>query len=312
LGSTEYAYARKVIFLKVRKAAVAGQFYPGSKDQISELLEESWADPEYGPGHALECGAGERQTMAVVCPHAGYTYSASAAAWSYDAILRERVPDTAIILGTQHTGYYSISVLKEGAWQTPLGNAEVDSDVAAAILAASDLVQDDETAFFSPPHSREHNIEVQIPFLQYASSDIKIVPITVGVMEYGILEDLGKALANVVNEAGKDVVIIASSDMTHMQVRDPRDPEPSVELQKERDQAVADAVAAFDIPAVWDAARKTTVCGPQTIVTAMHAANALGATSPTVMKYYTSYEKTGSRPPCDYSVGYMAAAFRRV
>ena len=299
--------------MKIRKAAVAGQFYPGSKNSLTKLIEECFEDKEFGPGHKLQTGSGKRKTIAAICPHAGYVYSGCAAAWSYDAIFSERAPDVAIILGTTHTGYRKISVFKEGVWQTPLGQAEIDSAVAATLLEKTSLVQADDTAFLSAYHFREHNIEVQIPFIQFCSPSTKIVPITVGSFEFEELEKLGTAIAETIKAVtNKDIVIIASSDMTHMQVHDPNNPDPSVQEQRKRDQAVINGVKNFAPSETFDAAQKTTVCGPQTITTAIFAAKALGASNANILKYYVSYEKMGSTPPCDYSVGYLSATFSYV
>ena len=78
---------------------------------------------------------------------------------------------------------------------------------------------------------------------------------------------------------------------------------------KEKDTAVINSVSDYDWKQTYINAQKTSVCGPQTIVTAMIAAKNLGATEGKVMKYYTSYEKMGGKGPCEYSVGYMSAVF---
>ncbi len=296
--------------MKVRKASKAGQFYPGSKGALTRSIEESFENQEFGPGHKLQVGSGSRKTVAAICPHAGYEYSACAAAWSYNAIFSERAPDVVIILGTIHTHYRGIAVLDEGVWQTPLGQAEIDSGVATKVLEKCSLVKADDNAFLSPYHFGEHNIEVQIPFLQYCNPKTKIVPITVGTFEIKDMEALGLGLAETIKTTlDKDIVVIASSDMTHKEVRDPDNPEPSVQDQRVKDQVVIDKVKNMDIRGTLNAALQTTVCGPQTITTAMFMAKALGATKVNVWKYYVSYEKMGSKPPCDYSVGYLSATF---
>ncbi len=74
--------------------------------------------------------------MGLICPHAGYLYSGPVAASAFYELAIDGKPDTVVLLGPNHTGYGSaLSIMREGTWQTPLGNVEIDSAVADAILA---------------------------------------------------------------------------------------------------------------------------------------------------------------------------------
>ena len=77
------------------------------------------------------------------------------------------------------------------------------------------------------------------------------------------------------------------------------------------DEAVIDAIKSYDWKDTLEKALDTTVCGPQTITCAMIACKELGAKSAEILKYYNSYEKMGGEGPCDYSVGYLSAIFKR-
>ncbi|MHA1733377.1 MAG: AmmeMemoRadiSam system protein B [Promethearchaeota archaeon] len=293
--------------MRVRKPAKAGSWYPGTERGLRHELAKYFNDGVYGVGHDLIVGDGERTVCAVVCPHAGYTYSAPAATWSYDAIFSERLPDTVVILGTRHTAYFGIATQIEGAWDTPIGRSEIDGELASALVDASGDVKDDTNAFFGYPHGLEHNIELQVPFIQVASLDIKIVPVKLGVEDWETISSFGETLGRVVKEAregGKDVVVVASSDMTHSDVNSER----QKRAMFEKDSSVMDAVKRLDPEAAFRAARETTVCGPQTISAAMVASRVMGASRGEVLKYYTSHDITGSSS--GYCVGYMSAVFR--
>ncbi len=298
-----------------RKPAVAGTFYPRFEKDIINLIDKSFLDEKFGIGKEIvieNTKDGKRKVLGGISPHAGYVYSAPCAIHTIQAIFREGAPDTIIILGTQHTGYNKIGIMKAGIWQTPLGELEVDSVVSAELLKESSNIAEDDSAFNGFPHGREHNIEVQLPLIQYAAKkakkEIKIVPIKVGRMEKNVLQELGKAIAIVIKKnQNKDIAIIASSDMTHFQPRNPHNPEYEIKsIQKISDQAVIDAFEEFDWEKTLIKANETTVCGPQTITTLMIAAKELGYKSAKALKYYTSFEKMGSRTPCDYSVGYFS------
>ena len=303
-----------------RKPAVAGTFYPRFEKDIINLIDESFLDEKFGIGKEFiieNTKDGKRKVLGGICPHAGYVYSAPCAVHTIQEIFREGAPDTIIILGTQHTGYNKIGLMKAGIWETPLGRLEIDSDISTELLKESFEIIEDDSAFFGFPHHREHNIEVQLPLIQYAAKkaqkEIKIVPIKIGRMEKNVLQEIGKAIANVIKKnENKDIAIIASSDMTHYQPRNPHNPEYEIKNnQKIRDQAVIDAFEKFNWEKTLTNANETTVCGPQTITTLMIAAKELGYKSAKGLKYYTSFEKMGSKTPCDYSVGYFAGVIFR-
>jgi AmmeMemoRadiSam system protein B len=300
----------------IRKSAVAGSFYPRFQADIKDLIETSFKDSTFGPGmdfHAGHKEAGkERQVLGGVCPHAGYIYSGCCSCHTLQAICTEGVPDTFIILGNVHTGYREISVMKEGKWETPMGEMPIDSELAKMILERCPTTVADDSAFMGFPHGREHNIEVQIPFLQYIAQStkkaIKIVTIAVGSMDFSKLERFGTQLAEVLYDArkSKDIAIIASSDMTHHEPKNRAKPAEDIKWQYEKDNAVMHAFEQFDIPAVYKHANETTVCGPQTISSLMIIGKTLGYKNAKKLKYYTSYEKMGGNGPCDYSVGYFS------
>ena len=65
-----------------------------------------------------------------VSPHAGYTFSGRCAAFTYLNLFKERIPDTVIVLGTDHVGYGKVALLGDGAWETPLGNLQIDDELS--------------------------------------------------------------------------------------------------------------------------------------------------------------------------------------
>ncbi|MHA1776486.1 MAG: AmmeMemoRadiSam system protein B [Promethearchaeota archaeon] len=305
----------------IRNPAAAGQFYARFKPELIKSIEKCFNDSEFGPGAPLIIGNAPadqpRQVLGAICPHAGYIYSGPAAAYSYQSIFKERVPDTVIILGTQHTGYYQVATMISGIWKTPLGQVKVDEDVAKTLVQDNSPIIPDDAAFNGFPHGREHNIEVQIPFIQYATlqakKSIQIVPLKIGSMDASLLEKVAIKIAEVIQSSStKDIAIIASSDMTHYQPRNPYSPKKEIELnQYERDKKVISAFESFNWRDTFSNAKKTTVCGPQTIATLMITAEKLGYGHPHALKYYTSFQKMGEQVPCDYSVGYFAGAIKR-
>ncbi|MHA1520600.1 MAG: AmmeMemoRadiSam system protein B [Promethearchaeota archaeon] len=301
-----------------RRASFAGQFYPRFKRELIQTINDCYSDSVFGPGTELKIYQREsnqrRMVLGAISPHAGYVYSGSATAFSFQELFREGVPDTLIILGTQHTGYHKIATMTSGEWETPLGNIPIDTEISDALLEGKSPIIADDAAFNGFPHGREHNIEVQLPFVKHAAllakKEIKIVPIKVGAMDSGKLEKLGTGIATVIQQnSSKDIALIASSDMTHLGPQSPFEPKQEIqEKQTQRDQKVITAFERMDWQETYKYAQQTTVCGPQTITTLMITALKLGYNTGKKLQYYNSFQKMGEQIPCEYSVGYFSGA----
>jgi AmmeMemoRadiSam system protein B len=117
-------------------------------------------------------------------------------------------------------------------------------------------------------------------------------------------QQLATALADVIRqrrEEGGRILLVASSDLHHIENYD--------EVVR-RDQAVVDAVAAYDLETLTSLLmdRHSSVCGRMPILTTLHAAKALGADAAKVLYHTNSGDVSGQRSPGQYTVGYMAAA----
>ncbi|MHA1727401.1 MAG: AmmeMemoRadiSam system protein B [Promethearchaeota archaeon] len=303
-----------------RKATNAGRFYPRFKEELTDLIANCFKDTEFGPGRSLETciSKDERNTFGGICPHAGLVYSGPAAANTINAICEDGVPDTFIILGNTHTGYPNVSIMIDGAWETPIGNIEIDASISEELMSESDILINDESAFSGFPHGREHNIEVQLPFIKYVSNiadkETRFVPIKIGTYDPKTIEKIGESISNVIRkfQGGKDIALIASSDMFHEEPKNRMNPMDEILGFKKRGQSVRDSIKSLN----WKETLKNalnigSICGPQTISTAMIACKTLGATKGDILKYYTSYEKMGGEGPNDYCVAYLSAVFRR-
>lgn len=81
--------------------------------------------------------------------------------------------------------------MHRGAWETPLGTVEIDSELAGAIVGESGIIDPDETA-----HLAEHSCEVHVPFVQYFTGDFRIVPVTMWMQDHETAADVGHAVAS--------------------------------------------------------------------------------------------------------------------
>lgn len=264
----------------VREPAVAGQFYPGTAASLNKMLDK-----------LASKDIQRKRVLAVVSPHAGFVYSGPVAGAVFSGI---KLPDNYIIMGPNHTGRgRPFSMMKEGSWSTPLGEIAINSDLANILLKQSKFLQDDATA-----HSFEHSVEVQLPFIQYFKSDFKFVPIVLSHADLAVYREIGAALAESIKEFKKDVLIIASSDMTHYEehkIAQSKDQEAIKAILELDEEKLLKKIDEFDI----------SMCGYAPTVVMLVAAKRLGATKAELVKYQTSGEALG-----DYSavVGYAGIA----
>ncbi len=288
--------------LGIRKASHAGSWYPKNREDLIRDLEYNFSESEFGPGLLPETlNLDTRTIIGGVSPHAGYAFSGRCAAYTYLNLFKEKIPDTVIVLGTDHVGYGKVALLGDGAWETPLGNLLIDDELSKKILDTSDIIVEDRSAF-TGFMEQEHNIEIQLPFIKYCAKekDVKIVTLKIGIRrDYAVFEKIASDISASIKALNKDVVIVASSDMSHKEVFDKN----QLNEFKKFDQDVIDAFIEFNPNKTLSAASKTTVCGAQTITTLMLICEKLNATKGELLKYYTSSDIKGGN---GYCVGYFS------
>ena len=276
----------------IREPTVAGEFYPEDKIQLSALIDnflEKASLPEV-----------KGEVIALIVPHAGYQFSGEVAAHAFKTLEGEQV-DTVIIVGnSHHERFDGVSVFPKGVYKIPLGEVEIDSDLAQRIIQESDRIFFRESA-----HQLEHSIEVEIPFLQKTLKHFKIVPILFGNSQKDDWKILGDAILKHIK--GKNVILIASSDLSHY---------PPYEVAKYADKKTIDAILTGDIEHFEKTIQElqqenlpnavTFACGSDAIKTVMYVARQLGASEIKLLKYANSGDSTGDK---NRVVGYSAIGF---
>jgi len=277
----------------VRRSAVAGSWYPGTAAAIAEEVDRYL--------EATRGASAAGRLVGLVSPHAGLRYSGPVAAFGY-GLLRAGRGDAlgsaagalpVVMVGPSHrTAFDGVAVHARGAWETPLGRALVDEDLAQALLDADPVVFDDPDV-----HRDEHSLEMQMPFLQRLVPGLRIVPLLMGSQARGEVEALAGALAKAL--AGRPALLVASSDLSHYQ---------PAAVANRADAQVVDEVSRFDEEALMGRLERhhNVACGGGPVVTVMKAARALGADRATVLKYGDSGDVgEGDK---SHVVGYMSAA----
>jgi AmmeMemoRadiSam system protein B len=185
----------------VRPPAVAGAFYPGSRQTLSHDVLAMLATAKLDPANMSAPAP-----KALIVPHAGYIYSGATAAQAYArlASVRQTIRRVVLLGPVHRVPVRGLALPGADHFATPLGQIAIDHDAVAAIRALPQVV-------VSPAaHAQEHSLEVQLPFLQLALDDFKLLPLAVGDATPAEVAQVLDALWG-----GDETLIVISSDLSH-------------------------------------------------------------------------------------------------
>jgi len=250
------------VVVPTRHPAVGGTFYPSLPGRLR-------ADLRTYMSKALP----PRSAHAVLAPHPALLYGGHVGGAVFGAL---RVPETVVILSPNHTGRGTAleggSILLGRAYRTPLGDVQPDLELGHAIVErAAPLLVEDIVA-----HSEEHGIEVLLPFLQMRNPRVAIVPIIVGWKDWARSRTLATAIADAVGD--RDVLVVASSDLTHYE---------SAAEAEAKDALALDQIVALDGEGLFRevAIHRISMCGVAATATACEYARIRGATEGELVSY---------------------------
>jgi AmmeMemoRadiSam system protein B len=268
----------------IRRAAVAGRWYPGAAAPLAAAVTGHLAGTDRDLTGDL---------VALIAPHAGLMFSGPVAAHAY-RLLRDRRVDPIVLVGPSHfVGFDGVAVWAAGAFETPLGAARIDEACATDLMRASPVIREHAVA-----HAREHSLEMQLPFVQQLVPEARIVPLVMGIQTPETSRALGDALAKALRSRAR-AILVASTDLSHY-----HDAASAARL----DAVVLDCIRRFDADALEETleARPDHACGGGPTVAVMRAAWELGARDAVVLRYADSGDVSGDKSSV---VGYVAAAF---
>ena len=266
----------------IRLPAVAGRFYTADPAELARQVRDFSAT-----------GAEKRPALGCLVPHAGYIYSGHVAGAVYASL---QIPPKCILLGPRHfPGGQRMAILSEGSWQTPFGQAPIDSALANQLKTLCAHLREDPVA-----HAREHSLEVQLPFLQQLVPQLHFVPVVLATDRYEELESLGNAVAQTVGAQPEPVLVIASSDMNHYE---------NDEITRQKDHRAIERILALDPRGLYDTVHSLgiTMCGYAAATAMLVAMQQLNAKQATLVRYATSGDINGDR---DQVVGYAGILLR--
>ena len=266
---------------EVRKASVAGMFYPADKDELetelTQLLSETESDENY------------ENIFGIIVPHAGYIYSGRTAAFAFNTVAGKRYKNV-IVISPSHREYFKgISVYDGMFYRTPLGDVKVNTELRSELIGKSDYIFAGNSG-----HGPEHALEVQIPFLQKVLQSFEIIPVVMGDQSRKYVDALGKALAEVADE---ETLIVVSSDLSHFYSR---------EQAEQLDRKIETSIEQMDYEELQtNLERKNCeACGGGGIAALLKAAQIKGKENVKILARTDSAEITGDTSEV---VGYLSA-----
>jgi AmmeMemoRadiSam system protein B/AmmeMemoRadiSam system protein A len=268
---------------EVREAVWAGQFYDSDAGQLAARIERFLRNVPPQPDL-------QGEIKGLIVPHAGYVYSGQTAAYAY-SLVKGKPYDTVVIIGPSHRfGFKGCSIYPKGGFRTPLGTAVVDEALAAELMKRAGF------KFIPEAHQAEHSVEVQVPFVQTVLPGAKIVPVVMGFPETWTVNALAAALDSAC--AGKKVLVIASTDMSHYLTKDKANAADAktIELIK--------ALKASQIERKLEA-EENILCGGSPVAAVILYAGKRGPARAEILKYSDSAEAGGE---VSHVVGYVSAA----
>ncbi|HHD84305.1 MAG TPA: AmmeMemoRadiSam system protein B [Campylobacteraceae bacterium] len=264
--------------MTIRKDAVAGQFYPDSATEITQMIEHynKILDENLKDKSVLNLSP-----RAIVVPHAGYVYSAFTANFAF-RLLANTHAKRVVVIGPSHRVYLQgTSVSDYDSYETPYGDLPIDKT----------LVRDLEEKFgiiFAPEAHHEHSTEVQMPFIKRYDPDASVVELVYGDEDPARLAEVLDYLLD-----DPDTVVVISTDLSHYY-----DIQKANSLDSVCMQAVADLNPA-------ELHQGCEACGKIGVEAMLITAKKRGL-KPVLLDYRTSADASGDESQV---VGYMSAAF---
>jgi AmmeMemoRadiSam system protein B len=291
----------------IRPPAVAGMFYP-AEAEACRALARSYV--EGAP--ASEESRSERNWIGGIVPHAGWICSGAIAGRTIAALAASRAGievDVVVVFGAVHSAtpldYAALD--SHARWDVPGGLSDVPEELERRLIESSaNLFQVDERF-----HRREHAVEVELPLIQVAWPNARLLPVEVPSVEDA--GAMGTAVAKALQEAGLSAVFLASSDLTHYGPGYRFIPAGvglgGLEWAKGNDRRLLELVSDLAVDEIVPETRnRLNACGGGAIAAMLAACRERGATGGEVLRHANSYETLAEVAPHgpENAVGYAA------
>lgn len=265
------------LIMENRTPIVAGQFYPNSKIELTKLIE----------GFVLT-NPKQFAAQGIILPHAAYIYSGKVAALTIQQCQKR---PKIIILGPNHNnqGDADFAIWAKGKWETPLGEIDINNNLAKKTLENCQLIKDCPYC-----HLYEHSIEVQLPLLKYFFKDFSFLPISCKVVDFEKYLKLAEELYQTIKQEKEEILLIASSDMNHYETE---------HITRRKDRLAIKQILELNSQGLYETILKEeiSICGFGPIIILLELCKKMKKTKAELISYQTSADINHDPSSC---VGY--------
>ncbi len=236
-----------------------------------------------------------------VIPHAGWYFSGRLAALVMHQCAAAGSPDLVAVFGG-HLGTGPAVLYADDAWETPLGDLEIDQDMTGVLLEQGKVVRE-------KGGTNDNTVEIQLPLVKHYFPESRLLALRAPQTSQAIT--LGKLVAETAAAQGKSLLVFGSTDLTHYGPNYGFAPHGSgpaaVEwVRNVNDRGFIDQTLAMDAEGLLGhASRNMSACSAGAVAAACAACAVRGATEGRLLDYYTSHDIM----PGDSFVGYAGILF---
>lgn len=262
-----------------RLSSVAGSFYPAKGYEVNGMINRFNAILEDHPESLNRFNT--LRGDAIIVPHAGWVYSGFTANIAFQVLAHSK-PKTIVVIGPSHrVGFEGVSIADTQWYQTPLGDLEIDR------VLVKDLRERLNIPYFPEAH-HEHSTEVQMPFIRYYMSDVRVVELVYAYAEPSLIEPIIDYCLT-----QSDTAVVISTDLSHYY---------PLNEAKELDSICLEAIRDENTHTLHQGCE---ACGMIGVEAMLNVAKKKGMQS-TLLDYRTSADASGDSSRV---VGYMSAVF---
>ena len=279
----------------VREPAVAGLFYPKDPQELSRTIDTLLA--------SVRPASVSGELKALICPHAGYSYSGLTAAFGYKVLAGRDVKTVFLLAGSHYVAFAGASVCAADIYRTPLGDVKI-SDKSKALTKLPPFMLEPRVPMRRPdwfiqssraapalgedtPETWEHSGEVEVPFLQKVLKHFELVSAVFG------QTDPAAAAQALASQLDDHSLIVVSTDLSHYKPYD---------QARQLDTRTVTAI----LNMAPDAVGGEDACGWMPVRTLLHLAKLKGW-KPKLLDYRNSGDTSDNKN--QGVVGYTAIAF---
>jgi AmmeMemoRadiSam system protein B len=283
--------------MDVRMPDFAGSWYPASESECRGEIESYIKK-------SVPLSAPDIKKVGGIVPHAGWFFSGQIACNVIKCLKDNQIPDVVVLFGMHLSPGSRNFIMREGYWETPLGNLEIHQELAERLIEEFPF-----TVESASRHSADNTIELQLPFIKYFFPEIKIVPIGIPPVRDSL--KIGERVVEISQELGIKMIVIGSTDLTHYGYNYGFIPKGLGEealdwVRNENDKRVIERMVAMDAEGVIsEGLKRHNACCSGAAATAIAAGRTLGAVKAEKIIYATSYDKS----PGNSFVGYAGIVF---